>query len=62
MDALLKLFLKFVVLILAIGGAMVGNIQGRLPLCCPIPTVCQPRTCEHPPCCRPSPPPADLKP
>jgi len=62
MEALLKLFWKFVVLLVVIGGAMVGNVQGRLPLCCPIPTVCIPRICDKPPCCRPSPPPADLKP
>jgi len=56
MEIFFKLFLKFVVLLIAIGGAMVGNVQGRLPLCCPMPTVYQPRICEHPPCCRSSTP------
>ena len=54
METLLKNFLKFVVLIVAIACALVENVQG-LPPCCPYPGVeCQPKFCSRPPCCKPA--------
>jgi hypothetical protein len=58
MENLLKMFMKFVVLIVAIAGVLVGNVQG-LPPCCPHPGLeCQPIHCPNPPCCKPGPPPS----
>lgn len=57
MESLLKMMFKFVVLVVVIAVALVGNVQG-LPPCCPDrsqdPNLeCQPIACDKPPCCQP---------
>ena len=57
MESFLKMVFKFVVLVVAIAVALVGNVQG-LPPCCPNPShdpnlECQPIVCDKLPCCEP---------
>jgi len=54
METLLKMFLKFVVLVAATACSLIGNVQD-IPPCCPQPHVqCQPIHCPKLPCCHPS--------
>ncbi|KAK2430341.1 hypothetical protein QL285_028685 [Trifolium repens] len=56
------LFLKFLMLVVAIVGALVGNVQGGLPACCRrAGQICDPVACQRGPCCD-NPPSSDMKP
>lgn len=61
MKSLLNMFLKFVLLLVAITGALAGNIQDLPPCCVPY-QPCDPIFCKHLPCCRDRPPPSDMNP
>lgn len=60
METLLQMFLKFMVLLLAVVTTSVANVQGLRP-CCVTPSTCDPIACSHPPCCT-RPPPSESKP
>jgi hypothetical protein len=61
MEALLKMFLKFLVLLfVVVTGAMAVKLQDLPPCCDPDPRIpCDPEACERGPCCRP--PSRDMK-
>lgn len=52
MNTLLKMFLKYVVLLVAIAGILAGGVQGKLPPCYND-IECQPLECPTLPCCQP---------
>jgi hypothetical protein len=57
----MNMFLKFLLLVVAIVGALVGNVQG-LPACCRrAGQICDPVACVRGPCCD-NPPSSDMKP
>jgi hypothetical protein len=59
MEALLKMFLKFLVLLfVVVSGTMAVKLQD-LPPCCEPHKPCDPEACERGPCCRP--PSRDMK-
>lgn len=61
MDAMLKIFWKFVLLFVVITGAMASNVQD-LPPCCVPGSPCDPIRCPRRPCCKPCAPNCGLLP